>query len=100
MLFLCYDNYVQFFVVIEMKIFGKKFVLVGILSVYGKQWVDLIESEWKKQGGIVGCDNVVDYNIIVDFSVVVIKVFFEKFDVLFIGGFSQFIVFVIKVVCE
>ncbi|ANC72459.1 MULTISPECIES: ABC transporter substrate-binding protein [Deinococcus] len=95
-----YDNYAQPFVATEMKTFGKKLALVGTSSAYGKQWADLIESEWKKQGGTVGRDNAVDYNTTVDFSAAVTKALSEKPDVLFIGGPSQPTALVIKAARE
>lgn len=95
-----YDNYAQPFVQTQMKAFGKKLGLVGTSTAYGKQWSDLIEAEWKKQGGSVGRDNAVDYNTTVDFSSAVTKALSEKPDVLFIGGPSQPTALVIKAARE
>lgn len=95
-----YDNYAAPFVSTQMKAFGKKLGLLGTTSAYGKQWADLIESEWKKQGGTVGRDNGVDYNTTVDYSAAVTKALAEKPDVLFIGGPSQPTALVVKAARE
>ena len=95
-----YDNYAEPFVRTQMKAFGKRLGLIGTTSAYGKQWTDLIESEWKKQGGTVGRDNGVDYNTTVDYSAAVTKVLAEKPDVLFIGGPSQPTALVVKAARE
>lgn len=95
-----YDNYAPPFVKTQMAAFGKKLGLVGTTSAYGKQWAETITEEWKKQGGMVGGNNGVDYATTVDYSAAVTKALADKPDVLFVGGPSQPTALVIKAARE
>jgi branched-chain amino acid transport system substrate-binding protein len=84
-----FDSYVEPFIHYEMKKFGKRVGMLPGDHEYGKNWTQLFEPAWKKNGGTVVSNNPMSYNKSADFYSGVSRVLAEKPEVLFIGGPSE-----------
>ena len=84
-----FDGYVQPFVQVEMKRFGKKLGMAGGDHDYAKAWAQLIGPAWTQAGGRIVSDNPMSYNKDTDFYSGVSRVLAGSPDVLFVGGASE-----------
>lgn len=84
-----FAGYVQPFINVEMKTFGKKLAMAGGDHDYAKAWAQLLAPAWKQAGGEIVADNPMSYNKDTDFYSGVSRVLAANPDVLFIGGASE-----------
>jgi branched-chain amino acid transport system substrate-binding protein len=84
-----FAGYVQPFINVEMKTFGKKLAMAGGDHDYAKAWAQLFAPAWKQAGGEVVAENPMSYNKDTDFYSGVSRVLAANPDVLFIGGASE-----------
>jgi branched-chain amino acid transport system substrate-binding protein len=84
-----FAGYVQPFISVEMKTFGKKLAMAGGDHDYAKAWAQLFGPAWTKAGGQIVAENPMSYNKDTDFYSGVSRVLAASPDVLFIGGASE-----------
>ncbi|MBM6579074.1 ABC transporter substrate-binding protein [Microvirga sp. BT689] len=84
-----FAGYVQPFINVEMKTFGKKLAMAGGDHDYAKAWAQLFGPAWTKAGGQIVAENPMSYNKDTDFYSGVSRVLAASPDVLFIGGASE-----------
>src|SRR5215218_4820000 len=84
-----FAGYVQPFISVEMKTFGKKLAMAGGDHDYAKAWAQLFGPAWTKAGGQIVAENPMSYNKDTDFYSGVSRVLAANPDVLFIGGASE-----------
>jgi branched-chain amino acid transport system substrate-binding protein len=84
-----FAGYVQPFINVEMKSFGKKLAMAGGDHDYAKAWAQLFAPAWKQAGGEIVAENPMSYNKDTDFYSGVSRVLAANPDVLFIGGASE-----------
>ncbi|WP_201751890.1 ABC transporter substrate-binding protein [Microvirga arsenatis] len=84
-----FAGYVQPFINVQMKTFGKKLAMAGGDHDYAKAWAQLFGPAWTKAGGQIVAENPMSYNKDTDFYSGVSRVLAANPDVLFIGGASE-----------
>ncbi|MBL0403361.1 ABC transporter substrate-binding protein [Microvirga aerilata] len=84
-----FAGYVQPFINVEMKAFGKKLAMAGGDHDYAKAWAQLFGPAWKQAGGEIVAENPMSYNKDTDFYSGVSRVLAANPDVLFVGGASE-----------
>ncbi|MDP8918276.1 MAG: ABC transporter substrate-binding protein [Pseudomonadota bacterium] len=84
-----FAGYVQPFINVQMKTFGKKLAMAGGDHDYAKAWAQLFAPAWKQAGGEVVAENPMSYNKDTDFYSGVSRVLAASPDVLFVGGASE-----------
>jgi branched-chain amino acid transport system substrate-binding protein len=84
-----FAGYVQPFINVQMKTFGKKLAMAGGDHDYAKAWAQLFGPAWTKAGGQIVAENPMSYNKDTDFYSGVSRVLAASPDVLFIGGASE-----------
>ena len=84
-----FDSYIEPFSRYEMKKYGKKVGMLPGDHDYAKNWTQLFQPAWQKDGGTIVSDNPMSYNRSADFYSGVSRVLAEKPDVLFVGGPSE-----------
>lgn len=84
-----FAGYVQPFINVEMKTFGKKLAMAGGDHDYAKAWAQLFGPAWKQAGGEIVAENPMSYNKDTDFYSGVSRVLAANPDVLFVGGASE-----------
>ena len=84
-----FAGYVQPFISVQMKTFGKKLAMAGGDHDYAKAWAQLFGPAWTKAGGQIVAENPMSYNKDTDFYSGVSRVIAASPDVMFIGGASE-----------
>jgi branched-chain amino acid transport system substrate-binding protein len=84
-----FAGYVEPFIAVEMKAYGKKLGMAGADHDYAKAWAALFGPAWKKAGGEVVAENPMSYNKDTDFYSGVSRVLAASPDVMFVGGASE-----------
>ncbi|HEX2510223.1 MAG TPA: ABC transporter substrate-binding protein [Microvirga sp.] len=95
-----FPGYIEPFINVQMKTFGKKLGMAPADHDYAKAWSGLFAPAWKKAGGEVVAENPMSYNKDTDFYSGVSRVVAAKPDVMFIGGASEPTALVVKTARE
>jgi branched-chain amino acid transport system substrate-binding protein len=82
-------GYVDPFIAVQTKAYGKKLGMAGADHDYAKAWVQAFKPAWQKAGGEVVAENPMSYNKDTDFYSGVSRVIAAKPDVMFVGGASE-----------
>jgi branched-chain amino acid transport system substrate-binding protein len=84
-----FAGYVDPFISVEMKSYGKKLGMAPADHDYAKAWSALMGPAWKKAGGEIVAENPMSYNKDTDFYSGVSRVLAASPDVMFVGGASE-----------
>jgi branched-chain amino acid transport system substrate-binding protein len=95
-----FAGYVEPFLNVQMKTYGKKLGMAPADHDYAKAWSALFGPAWKKAGGEIVADNPMSYNKDTDFYSGVSRVMAAKPDVMFVGGASEPTALVVKTARE
>jgi branched-chain amino acid transport system substrate-binding protein len=88
--------FINTFIRIEMKKFGRKLAIATADHDYARVWVDAFTPAWKAAGGVISSVNLMSYNKDSDFYSGVSRALADHPDVLLVGGASEPTALVIK----